>query len=232
RTSPGAAVPKPGAPRDFKLPMPKSFRLANGLTVMYYQRSDLPVVAARLVVLAGSEANPPRRPGLASFTADMLTEGTARRNALEIADEAAQLGTSIEAGASADASVVHSGALKQNFPAVLELLADVARNPAFPQAEIERQRASREAGLLQQREEPAGIAAEVMLDVLYGPQHPYGYTGLGSERSIKTVRRADLEGFWRRHYVPNNAALIVTGDIGEQELRALAQKTFGDWKRG
>jgi len=71
-----------------------------------------------------------------------------------------------------------------------------------------------------------------MLDVLYGPQHPYGYTGLGSERSIKTVRRADLEGFWRRHYVPNNAALIVTGDVGEAELRALAQKAFGDWKRG
>jgi zinc protease len=225
-------VPKPGPPRAFKLPAPKSFKLENGLTVIYHERRDLPVVAVRLVVRAGSESNPSRRPGLASFTADLLTEGTASRSALQIADEAAQLGTSIDAGATADASVVYSAALKHNFPAVLDLLADVVRRPAFPQGEIERQRASREAALLQQREEPASMAAEVMLDVLYGPQHPYGYTGLGNERSLKATRRADLDGFWRRYYVPGNAALIVTGDIGEQDLRALAKKAFGDWKGG
>src|SRR5262249_52065874 len=125
-----------------------------------------------------------------------------------------------------------SSALRHNFPAVLDLLADVVRNAAFPAAEIERQRRIREAALLQQREDPAALATEVMLDMLYGPQHPYGYTGLGNERSIKITARTDLEGFWRRHYVPNNAALIVAGDIDEAELRSLAQKSFGDWRPG
>lgn len=225
-------VPKLGPARPLKLPGPKLFKLANGLTVMYHERRDLPVVAAMLVVRTGSESNPPRRPGLASFTADMLTEGTLARSALQIADEAAQLGTTIDAGASADASIVHSRALKHNFPALLELLADVVRNPAFPAAEIERQRASRAAALVQQREDPASLASEVMLHALYGAQHPYGYIALGSERSLKATRRADLENFWRRHYVPDNAALIVAGDIGEAELRPLAQKAFGDWRKG
>jgi zinc protease len=225
-------VPRPGAARALKLPAPKSFKLANGLAVIYHERRDLPLVAAKLVVRTGGESNPPRRPGLASFTAEMLTEGTATRSALQIADEAAQLGTTVVAGALSNASVVQSAALKHNFPAVLGLLADVVRNPAFPAAEIERQRKSREAALTQQREDPASLAAEVMLEVLYGPQHPYGHTSLGTGRSIKATRRADLVDFWRRHYGPSNAALIVAGDIGEAELRPLAQKMFGDWRQG
>jgi zinc protease len=225
-------VPKAAPARPLKLPAPKMFTLPNGLTIIHHPRRDLPAVAVMMVVRGGGGANPPQRPGLAGFTADLLTEGTSKRSAQEIADEAAQLGTAINAGATADASIVQSSGLRDNFPALLNLLADVVRNPAFAAQEVERVRLRRAAALVQQREDPAALASEVMLGVLYGLQHPYGYGGLGNERSIRQTRRADLVSYWRRYYVPNNAALIVSGDIGEAELRALAQSAFGDWQRG
>jgi zinc protease len=67
---------------------------------------------------------------------------------------------------------------------------------------------------------------------LYGPRHPYGYTELGTEGSMKAISRDEMMGFWRQHFVPNNAALIVAGDISMSELRALAEKAFASWQRG
>jgi zinc protease len=68
--------------------------------------------------------------------------------------------------------------------------------------------------------------------VLYGPKHPYGYTELGTEVSMKAVMRDEMMAFWRQHFIPNNAALIVAGDISMNELRGLAEKAFASWPRG
>jgi len=225
-----AQMPKAGPPPRMTLPQGESFKLANGLTVIHHYNPALPLVSAELVVRSGSDANPPALPGLAGFTAQMLTEGTATRSAPRIADDIAQLGAFLDADSSTGASTVSLLSLRANFGAALGLLADVALHPAFPIAEVERQRASRLGDLMQQRDEPELIAALAAAGALYGPRHPYGYGQLGTEPAIRAVTRDDLQGFWQRHYVPGNAALVVAGDISRTELTALAEAHFLGWK--
>jgi zinc protease len=227
-----AQQPKPGPRPALSLPVPETFRLPNGLQVFYLPRPGLPMVSASLVVRSGTEVNPPDRPGLADFTAAMLTQGTTTRSAPQIADEAARLGTTVSASSSIDISQVTSSALTQNFPAVLALLADVVLNPAFPGEEVERRRKSRAAALTEQRTEPATVARTVSYAALYGEKHPYAHLELGTEAAIAATTREDLERFWKRHYVANNAALIVAGDVTAATLRPLVERTFGGWARG
>jgi zinc protease len=224
-----AKPPRPGPAPRFALPRGTSFRLPNGLTVIHYRNPALPLVAAELVVRSGADANPDDRPGLAGFTAQMLPEGTSTRSAPRIADEIAQLGAFLGSTATPDASSVSLQSLRAAFPQALDVLADVVLHPAFPIAEVERQRASRLGDLAQQRDDPALVAAVASNGALYGRYHPYGYGPLGTAAAIRATTRDDLAGFWRRHYVPSNAALIVAGDITEAELRTLAESRFGAW---
>ncbi len=225
-------VPPPGPPRPLQVATPASATLPNGLTLILSERRGLPIVAASLVLKTGSEANPADRPGLANFVAAMLDEGTATRGALQIADEVARLGASLTTGSSTDATTISGRSLSKNFAATLDLMADITLRPSLPAEEIERQRASRLAQLVQQRDSPAQVAGQVMAAALYGPRHPYGYTELGTEASNTTMTRDEMLAFWTQHFVPNNAALVVSGDISMNELRALAEKAFGSWPRG
>jgi zinc protease len=225
-------TPKPGPSKPLQLATPVSATLSNGLTLILSERRGLPIVAANLVLKTGSDANPLEKPGLANFVAAMLDEGTATRNALQIADQVAQLGASLTTGSSMDATTASVRSLTKNFGPTLDILADVVLHPSFPAEEIDRQRASRLAGLVQQRDNPAQVAALVMASALYGTKHPYGYAEVGTEASVKAVTRGDMDGFWKQNFVPNNAALVVAGDISLPELRALAEKSFGSWARG
>ncbi len=225
-----AQMPKAGPAPRLNLPQGEAFKLPNGLTVIHHYNPALPLVSAELIVRSGSDANPPALPGLAGFTAQLLLEGTATRSAPQIADEIAQLGAFIDADSSTGASSVSLLSLRANFGAALAVLADVVQHPAFPTAEVERQRASRLGDLMQQRDEPELIAALAAAGALYGPTHPYGYGQLGTEPAIRAVTRDDLHGFWRRHYVPGNAALVVSGDISRADLAALAEARFAPWK--
>jgi zinc protease len=224
--------PKPGPARTLELPTPATAQLPNGLTLMVSERKGLPIVAANLVVRTGSDANPPDKPGLANFTAAMLDEGTATRNALQIADEVAQLGATLTTNSTMDQSSLAVRSLKKTFAEALAILADTTLHPSFPAEEIDRQRASRLAQLVQQRENPNALAAKIVAAVLYGPRHPYGYTELGTEAAVKAIARDDMAAFWKQNFVPNNAALIVAGDITMSEVRALAEKAFSGWQRG
>jgi zinc protease len=224
--------PKPAAARPLSLPVPNSFTLKNGLTIIHSQRPGLPVVAANLVLRTGSDANPINRPGLATFTATMLDQGTATRSALQMADDVAQIGATLTATANMDATFIAIRSLAKNFPAALDLLADVTLRPSFPQAEIDRQRASRLARLVQQKEDPNEAARVVMRMAIFGDKHPYGYGDFGTEASVKATTRDDMVAFWKQNFAPNNAALVVTGNIDAATLRSLAEKTFGAWPRG
>jgi zinc protease len=214
------------------LPVPQEFKLSNGLTVLFNERPGLPVVAASLVLRSGSGANPADKPGLASFTARMLQQGTATRNALEIADTAADLGASLGSHASIDSSSVGTQVLTRNFPEALELLADVALHPTFPKDEIERVRKEREAALVQEKDDPFSVATRVMRNALYGAHNPYGYPDIGTADSLKSLSRQDLVKFWQEHYFPNDAAIIIAGNIKLATLKPLLEKAFGAWKPG
>jgi zinc protease len=202
--------PAPPASRTYmQVPSPQSITLPNGLTVMLAPRHGLPVVAANLVLKTGSDSNPTDAPGLANFTAAMLTQGTATRSALQIADDVAQLGATLTATSTMDASTISTRSLKKTFPAALDLLADVAMRPSFPADELERQRTVRLGQLAQQRANAQALAATIVANVLYGDTHPYGFAEIGTEASLKAMTRERMRAFWEQNFVPNNAALIV-----------------------
>ena len=225
-------VPNAGPAPLITLPAATSFTLANGLTVLHHHNPALPLVAAELIVRAGASANPPTLPGLAGFTAALLDEGTASRSAPQIADELAQLGASIDIASGAESTRLSLLSLKSNFAATLAIAADLLRHPAFPELEVERQRTSRHAELTQHGEDASAVADLVAASVLYGPQHPFGFGELGTQASIAATTRADLAGFWERHYLPNNAALVLSGDVTQAEAHTLAQSAFGSWHPG
>ena len=225
-------APKGGPASALHLPVPEKFKLANGLTVLYSERPGLPLVAANLVLLAGSGVNPVDRPGLASMTARMLQQGTTTRSALQIADRAAELGATLNSGAGTDTTGISTRSLSRNFPEALELLGDVALHPNFPQAEIERVRSERLTGIVQEKDEPFALATRVLSAALYGARHTYGFPDSGTTESIKAISREDLLHFWQQNYFPDNAALIVTGNIKLAVLKPLLEKQFGAWKAG
>ncbi len=222
--------PVAGPAHALNLPVPDVFKLSDGLTVFYRYRPGLPVVAANLIFNTGSSANPVEKPGLASFTANMLQQGTESRNAMQIADEAALLGTGLSSGASMDSSSVGASSLTKNFAGVLDLISDIVLHPTFPPDEVERRRASRLAAFTDEKSDPETIVARTSVSALFGPHSPFGYDNSGTEPSIKAMTRDDMMGFWKTHYVPGNAALVVSGNIPVDELKALAESKFASWK--
>ncbi|HEY1676980.1 MAG TPA: pitrilysin family protein [Candidatus Sulfotelmatobacter sp.] len=222
-------APAPGPLSKLNLPVPEQFTLSNGLTVLLTETHNLPVVAARVVALGGSGANPADKPGLAGFTARMLTEGTRDRSALKFADDLAQIGAQLESNSDADQSAVSTQVLKRNIGADFDLLSDVVLQPAFNEKEIERVRSQRATELLQINDDPQQLALRVAIHKLYGDES-YGYLELGTDASIKSIGRPDLERFWSADFVPANSALVIAGDLTQSEARSLGEKYFGVWK--
>jgi len=223
-------VPSAGTMSKATLPTPKRFALPNGLQVYLVESHNLPIVASNLVLRSGSGADPKGSPGLAGFTASMLDEGTASMDALAIANKMYSLGASLSTGATSDGSNASVRALKQNARAAMDVLGDVVLHPAFPEKDVDRVRNDRLTALLQQRDQPFQTAIRVMNASLYGPTHPYGHTGLGTEESIKKISRDDLLSFYKSWYGPKNAALVMVGDLSEAEARKLATDVFGGWQ--
>jgi len=223
--------PRAGAAPAVRLPAAERFQLANGLTVIHVERPGLPLVSASLVVRAGQDANPSNVPGLAGFTAAMLREGTATRSSTQIAEQLADLGLSFGADAGKESASLSLSGLKASFAGGLALVADMVQHPAFAPEEIERRRAARLAALAEQRVQPPAVAQIVAARMLYGPNSPLGTNPLGDEAALKLIDASVLRQFWSQRYRPDQAALIVTGDIDAAELRALAEAQFGAWAR-
>lgn len=224
-----ATAPKPAAASKLNLPVPVSFKLDNGLTVYLMERHNLPIVSGNMVVLNGSEANPVDKPGLASFTSDMLDEGTSTRPTLKIAEELNQLGASIGGGAGADYASQSFSTLTKTLDPTFEIFADELKNPAFEQKEIERIRNQRITGLKQEKDDPNAVSRRVMDKVLYGDKHPYGFEDGGTVESNQNIKRDDMVKFWQNGFVPSNSALVLAGDLTLDQAKALAQKYFGSW---
>ncbi len=224
-------APKPRAEPKLHLPAPTTFALANGMKVYLIEEHSLPVMSASLVTLAGGEVNPKGKPGLASYTARLLTEGTTTRTSTELANAVAQIGAGLGASASMDNASASISALSNNSGAALELLSDVVLHPVFKDEEVERVRKQRLVAILQEGDSPIAATLRVGGKVLYGDQ-PYGYQAIGTTESVKATTREDLAAFWAAHYGPKNSALILAGDFSEAEAKKLAETYFGGWSGG
>jgi predicted Zn-dependent peptidase len=224
-----AEAPPPGPEPSFKVPPFKRFRLRNGLEVALAEFHDLPLVDFNLIVKSGGGANPPALAGLADMTARMLVEGTKNRSALQIADEVAQLGATLNAASSWDSSVVALTTLSRNLDAALSIFADVAQNPAFDAKEFGRVRDNLLTAITRRKDSPPMVANLAFSRLLYGSKHPYGWPMTGVDASVKKLQPADLRGFYEARWRPNNAVLIVAGDITEAALRPRLEQLFKGW---
>ncbi len=221
-------APRPGPESKLHLPSSESFTLSNGLKVYLIQEHELPVLSANLVTRAGGEDNPIDQPGLASFTASMLTQGTKSRSATELADDVAQIGASIGSAAGMDSAGVSIDALTNNTDPALQILSDVALHPAFADAEVERVRKQRMIAILQESDSPVASMLRVGSRLLYGDQ-PYGFRPVGTLASVKATTQSQIAAFWAAHYAPQDSALVLAGDLTPAAARALAEKYFGSW---
>src|SRR6267378_7272478 len=224
------APPEPLPTRPIKLPTAYETTLANGLRVVAVEDQRLPLISYRLALRTGDAHNPPGFPGLMDMLTGLLTEGTESRTSREIADEVARLGATLQAGASSDYTTVAASSLTTFSDEILELLADVALRPVFPANEVELTKQNTKESLKQQRAQPSFLATEMVAKVMFGA-HPYSVTAPTPEAIDATTREKLIE-FHRSKFVPNNAVLVVAGDVDHDPLLKRIEDLFGNWQPG
>lgn len=222
--------PPVGAPLQPVLPKPAETTLPNGLRVIVARSSDLPLVTADLTVRTGAWADPPGLAGAANLMAGMLTEGTKTRSAQAIAREVESLGASLSSGGGLESSSVTLSALPDTLPKALGIMADVARNPAFAAEELQRQRDQALDGLRVAYQQPGAVAGFAAAPVVFGGT-PFGHTPQGTPASLTRIQTRDLARLHAAAFRPDNAVLVLTGDITPDQGFALARQAFGDWAR-
>ncbi|MFN9544436.1 MAG: M16 family metallopeptidase [Alphaproteobacteria bacterium] len=220
--------PKASEPVSATLPTPVEKTLANGLRVVIAEKRGLPIVSMDLRVLSGSATDPGGRRGTSSMMASLLTQGTSTRTASAIAQQIESLGASLEAGAGMDSSSLSLVALSSRIDDAMVIAADVARNPAFAAEEIERERQQTLDGLTVSLKQPGSLARMAMTRALYGDA-PYGR--VVSPASVKAIGRDDLVTAHAAQWRPDNAVLVIAGDISVDAATALAEKHFGNWAK-
>jgi zinc protease len=226
RRQPPASLP----PRPLNLPAPTETMLENGLRVVVVEQERLPLVSFRLAFRTGDAFDPPELPGLADLLSDMLAEGTETRTSRQIAEEVARYGATLSAGASSDYTTVAASSLAAYAEEVLELLADVALRPSFPEDELNLVKANAQQNLIAQRAQPSFLASEAVARVLFG-EHPYSVVSPTPE-SLEALTRERLLSQHRAKFVPNNAVLLIAGDVRRDSLLARVEELFGGWSPG
>ena len=226
-----AASAMPAYGQDKPIPTPKIVKktLSNGMIVWVVPRNGLPRVDYVLAVRgAGYAADDRAHPGFANLFAGMINEGSAKRDSRAIAEAAQGLGGSVAAGAAADGVYVQANAVASQAPAMMSLLAEVARTPSFPAKEVELAKANALQQLRAAEATPRFRAERAISQAVYG-EHPYGHTQ-PTEASITSVTQDMLRSEHAKRFRPDRALLVITGPVKEAEALKLAQAAFGDWK--
>jgi predicted Zn-dependent peptidase len=221
-------LPPFGEDRPLPVPSIAQSKLSNGLTVWVVKRGGYPRVSVKLAVRGGSAADPKEAPGISDLLADTLKEGTTTRTSRQIAEELQTVGAEITADESADAIYVTATGLGAGAPRILEIVADVVRNPVFPAAEVELAKGNALEGLKAQESTPEYWARKALAQAVYG-DHPYRVIGATRE----TLQAATVEQLKKEHarrFRPENALLVVVGDVDAAAVNAAVSRFFGPWK--
>ncbi len=230
--SPDRSVPPaPGEVRPFHLPPIRTGRLANGMELRSMQRGHVPLVSVSLVLDAGEATAPPGREGIAVLTGDALEGGTARRSGAELAEAFERQGAALRTLTGWDATTVGFTCVAERLDAVLGLVAEVVREPAFPEEEVERVRREHLATLRQRAMDPGSLADDALDLELFGPGHPYRRPLTGTEASLGSVGAGEVRDFGEERLAPSGGGLVVVGDLSEEEVEAMADRHFGSWQK-
>ncbi len=217
--------PKPGPAPTINLKTPKSFTLKNGLRVMVVENHKLPTVSATLLI-----DNPPvsygNKKGVESFVGGMLGTGSTNISKEDFDKEVDYLGASISFGN----SNANANSLSKYFPRVLELMADAAFNPVFTQEEFDKQMKQAVTGIKNSQKSVTSIARQVETALSYGNNHPFGE--FTTEETLKNVKLQDVKNLYNTYFKPNNAYLVIIGDVKYKKIKKKVKSLFGDWKKG
>jgi predicted Zn-dependent peptidase len=224
--------PRLPQPPALQPPAVQTATLPNGLQLAVVEMHKVPVVDLTLLVGAGSGRDPDDLPGLATFTAGLLQEGAGARSSLELADEVAYLGARLFTGAGYDAATISLHVRKRRLGPALDLMADVALSPTFPDTEVARQRALRRTQILQQRDQPIAMANIAFAAIVFGAGHPYGRPTNGTETSTAALSRDRVAQFYQTYFRPGGARMLVVGDVTLAEAARLVTDRFGAWAAG
>jgi len=223
--------PTPGPAPAIRVPTWTRAQLVNGAELVVTEKHDLPLVAFSINFLGGSYSfEPADKLGVASFTAQMLSEGTASKTADQLSEAQQLLGTQIVSGVSGEGGTIGFTSLRDKFEPALALVADMVTNSTFPAPALERIRGRTLVQLQQAKDQPNAIAANVFARVVYGNAHPYGR--VMSEATVQAISRDDILAFHAAYYRPGRAVISVAGDVQPAAVKAAVEQAFAGWPAG
>ena len=222
--------PPLGPAPSLKLPAIQKQRLSNGLAVWIVEHHEVPLAQINLIVRSGSAADPIGKYGVGSLTAAMLDEGAGTRSSLDLADAIEFLGANLSTASSFDASSIRMSVPVSKLAEALPLMSDVALRPSFPVSELDRLRKERLTGLLQARDNAGALIQLAFPRIVFGPTHRYGTSANGLPATIEALTVDDLKTFYRSHFRPDNATLLVVGDLTPATALPMLERAFGNWK--
>ncbi len=224
-------APEPGASPALHVPSWTERALPNGAKLVVSQKRDLPLVSFSIDFVGGSDQyEPADETGLGAMTAAMMSEGTASLTGDQLSDALDLLGTSVGVRVGGESGSIRFLSTTDNFPKVLDIVADMIEHPSFPADALERLRARILVSLTQAKDQPTAIAQNVFARVLYGEDHPYGR--FMTEGSVQAVGRDDVVAFHDRYFRPGRAIITVVGDVDPAAVRATVEKSLSGWARG
>lgn len=224
------ARPSVGAERPFSPPARVERTLPNGLRIIVARYATVPKVSLLLTFGSGLASDPDGKTGLAQLVADAAQEGTTTRDSRALRNQVFGLGATLGATVGQDSSTFQMRGLAETLPALVDLLADIVQRPSFPESEIELLLSTAAQRQQAQLASPQFVANRQFRHELFGA-HPYARVTPTPE-SLKAIDRTSMVDFHARHYRPNNATLIVTGDVTPAQIVPLVEKAFGGWTRG
>jgi zinc protease len=224
--------PALGADRPYRPPEVQTSKLENGMTIFVVERRDLPKVAIALAIRAGSVNDPDGKDGVASLTAQVMRRGSKSRTAIDLDNSLGDLGTTLGADVTREYATLRLDVLKRNAGSALGILGEVAREPSFPQDELERERKKRLDQLAQVDNDPNSVAQRVGMMLAFGLNHPYGRPPLGFRRTVEKIQAEDISRFHAAYWKPAGSALIFVGDISLAEAVGMAKSAVGSWTGG
>lgn len=208
----------------------KKDTLPNGLKVIHIERHNLPIVIVNLTIKASPLNEEDEKAGTAYLTSAMLTEGTKNRTSSEISEEIEFLGASFSPSINSDYSTLSLSVLKKDIQKGFELFSDVLLNSTFPEEELKRKKELLKGSLKQKEQDPSFVASREFIKEVYG-DYPYGRLITGTPETIENIQRQDIINFYNSYYTPDNAFLVVVGDITSEELNSLIKKYLSGWQR-
>ncbi len=222
-------IPAPGPAHLARLPAPVERVLDNGLRVVAFTQRGLPLIAAQLVLRCGAAVEHEDEAGLAALVAALLSQGTTTHDAVALAASTDALGARLDAGSGYDATLISVSATTPAFPLAFGLLEEVVRRPAFAPGEVERARAKSISDLSLTYANPSSVARLVAQRVAYGSA-PYAHPLAGTAASLAGLTRDRVAWFHERCYRPDDAVLVIGGDLAADEAFGLADRVLGGWR--